>query len=110
MLFTFTTAISPAPGEANVRHRSRQSLGPPRMGATAPAFSRIGLASGMDRADSARLHLVVADWSCTSLLHTREQKNGLLRSLESLARQDGPDARPHGGARVRDGARLLCSF
>src|SRR5207245_3572317 len=62
-----------------------------------PAHVGWTLASRLDRRDHPRLHHLVADRSCPSLFHTREQKNGLLESPGSLAEQDGADA-------VQDGA------
>src|SRR5882757_6400464 len=61
------------------------------------AHAGFALAPRLDRRDHPRLHHLVADRTCPSLFHTREQKNGLLESPGSLAEQDGADA-------VQDGA------
>src|SRR5689334_9676242 len=77
---------------------------------TALSSAHVGkpLASRLDRGDHSRLPDLVADRACPSLFHTREQKDGLLESLGSLAEQDGTDAvedgtdeGPHGAARLR---------
>src|SRR5882757_2865715 len=60
------------------------------------AYARFAVASRLDRRHHPRLHHLVADRTCPSLFHTREQKNGLLESPGSLAEQDGADARPYG--------------
>ena len=80
----------------------------PHEEALPPAYARFAVASRLDRRDRARLHHLVADRTCPSLFHTREQKNGLLEQSGSLceqdgadAVQDGADARPHGAPRLR---------
>src|SRR5215469_12361420 len=73
-----------------------------------PAYARKPVAPRLDRGDHPRLPYLVADRTCPSLLHNREQKNGLLESPPgSLAEQDGADAvedgahaRPHGARRL----------
>src|ERR1700733_9280017 len=62
-----------------------------------PAYAPFALASRVDRRNGTRLPHLVADRSCPSLFHTREQKNGLLESSRPLGQQDGADA-------VQDGA------
>ena len=54
-------------------------------GSLATRVFRFPLASRLDRSDGAGLHFLVADWPCASLLHTREQKNGLLESSRRFA-------------------------
>src|SRR4029079_6276274 len=75
---------------------------------SAPAYAGFALASRLDRRDHPRLHHLVADRTCPSLFHTREQKNVVLEKPGSLAEQDGADAvqdgsyaRPHGAPRFR---------
>src|SRR4051812_21008078 len=74
----------------------------------APPHAQYALASRLDRRDHPRFHLLVADRTCPSLFHTREQKNVVLEQPGSLAEQDGADAvqdgpyaRPHGAPRFR---------
>src|SRR5437764_11959213 len=74
----------------------------------ASPYARDALAPRLDRRDHSRLHHVVADRTCPSLFHTREQKNVVLEQPGSLAEQDGADAvqdgpyaRPHGAPRFR---------
>src|ERR1044072_2610115 len=74
----------------------------------APPYARYALASRLDRRDHPRLHHLVADRTCPSLFHTREQKNVVLEPPGSLAEQDGkdavqdgPHARSHGAPRLR---------
>src|SRR5262249_4645250 len=71
----------------------------PRGRTLPPANVREPLAPRLDRCDHYRLPDLVADRTCPSLFHTREQKDVVLESLRrrSLAEQDGADA-------VQDGA------
>src|ERR1700761_2562736 len=101
MLFTFTTA--PADGEANGLHRRRQSMARSDRRVRPALRSSQVLASRLDCRDDPRFPDLVADRSCPSLFHTREQKNGLLEFSRTLgeqegadAVQDGPHAQPHG--------------
>src|SRR5690349_22043081 len=65
------------------------------------------LASRLDRGDHSRLPDLVADRACPSLFYTREQKDGLLEPLGSLAEQDGTDAVEDGTDEGRHGAARL---
>src|SRR5947208_3887970 len=73
----------------------------------APPHARYALASRLDCRDHPRLHHLVADRTCPSLFHTREQKNGLLESPGSLAEQDGADAVQDGADEGPHGTRWL---
>src|SRR5450631_3098774 len=79
----------------------------PRTRALPPAYASFSLAPWLDRRDRARLHHLVADWTCPSLFHTREQKNGLLEPRRSLAEQDGADAVQDGADAGPDGGPRL---
>src|SRR6202035_2766259 len=71
-----------------------------------PAYARFSLAPRLDRRHRARFHHLVADWARPSLIHTREQKNGLLES-GPLVEQDGADAVQDGADEEPDGAPRL---
>src|SRR3982751_6829361 len=73
----------------------------------APPHAQHALASRLDRRDHPRLHHLVADRTCPSLFHTREQKNGLLDSPGSLAEQDGADEVQDGADEGPHGTRWL---
>src|SRR5579859_3846910 len=102
-------------GEADGLHLRCQSMARPhRRALLPPAHARESVAPRLDRRDHPRFPDLVADRTCPSLFHTREQKNGLLerlrpRSLErQMAEQDGADAvedgaheEPHGAAWLR---------
>src|SRR5436305_1151904 len=101
MLFTFTTAGC-RHGEGNGLHRRCQSMARPH-GRVSPAYASFAMAPRLDRRDCIGLHLLVADRSCPSLFHTREQKNGLLESSRPLVEQDGADAVQNGTDAGPDG-------
>src|SRR5262245_1639675 len=94
--------------KGNGLHLRCQSMARPCRRALSPPHAREPLASGLDRRHHSRLPDLVADRTCPSLFHTREQKNGLLESPGSLVEQDGADAvedgaheEPHGAAWLR---------
>src|SRR5579872_7617616 len=94
--------------KANGLHRRCQSMSRPHRRVPPPPHAAFALASRLDCRDDTRLPDLVADRTCPSLFHTREQKNGLLESPGSLGEQDGTDAvedgadaQSHGAARLR---------